>query len=241
MSDPATTHPLSRTRSLPPGQRAVVGFPRYGVNPKGPLPRVPADHRIELRGHEVDARDLRLTDLADLARQTIVADHHCVAGWSAVDLTWSGFGFAEVYERLLRPALRPGARVTHVAFTGLDSMRSIARLADLLGPDVLLADRLDNAPLTPEHGAPVRLVSPGQYGFVGIKQLCRVELYDGEPAGRYHASPSVNRILRMVRPHERARVWREERHRFLPAWLARRLYRRLAPLPAPPLPPRADR
>jgi DMSO/TMAO reductase YedYZ molybdopterin-dependent catalytic subunit len=217
-----------------------VGFPRYGVNGGAPPRQIPADYRIEVRGDGVPPRDLHLADLHVLTRQTLVADHHCVAGWSALGLKWSGFAVDELYERLVRPTLRPGAAVTHVAFTGLDSMRSIVRLEDVLAPGVLLADRLDGAPLTPEHGAPIRLLSPQQYGFVSTKYLCRIELYDHEPAGQYHAVSSVNRILRLVRPHERARVWREERHRFLPSWVARRVYRLVVPLPAPPLPPDAD-
>ena len=34
---------------------------------------------------------------------------------------------------------------------------------------------------------------------------------------------------------EVARVWREERHRYVPSWLIRPIYRRLVPLPAKPL------
>ena len=133
-------------------------------------------------------------------------------------------------------------------FVGYDEYRSIVALEDALADNVLVADRLDGEPLTPEHGAPVRLVSPDQYGFVSTKHLCRIELHRSEPAGFYHPSRKVQRALRTVRPHRRARVWREERHRYVPSWLVRRIYHRLIKLPAPPLssaagppaPPRAE-
>jgi DMSO/TMAO reductase YedYZ molybdopterin-dependent catalytic subunit len=78
-----------------------------------------------------------------------------------------------------------------------------------------------------DHGAPVRLLSPAQYGFVSTKHLCRIEVHTSEPRVRYHPSWSAHLALTLVKPHPRARVWREERHRYLPAGLVRPVYRRL--------------
>src|SRR5437773_6019622 len=100
---------------------------------------------------------------------------------------------------------------------------------DALADGVLIADRLDGQPLHGDHGAPARLVSPNQYGFVSTKHLCRIELYTAEPAARYHPSPLVQFGLELVKPHRRARVWQEERHRYLPAWSLRHVYRLLIP------------
>jgi DMSO/TMAO reductase YedYZ molybdopterin-dependent catalytic subunit len=103
----------------------------------------------------------------------------------------------------------------------------VVMLEDVLAEDVVVADRLDGRPLDPEHGAPVRLVSPAQYGFISTKHLCRIEVCDTEPRVRYHPSLLVHLGLQMVKPHRRARVAYEERHRYLPAWLARPIYHRL--------------
>ena len=78
-------------------------------------------------------------------------------------------------------------------------------------------------------------VSPDQYGFVSTKHLCRIELHTSEPPAFYHPHPSIQRALRTVRPHPRARVRLEERHRYVPSWLIRPIYHRLVRLPAPPL------
>ncbi len=45
-----------------------------------------------------------------------------------------------------------------------------------LDPDTLLALEMNGAPLTREHGAPVRLVVPGWYGMAAVKWLARIEL-----------------------------------------------------------------
>ena len=218
---------------LPPGQRAVQGFPRFGVELETPPPVPPTDMVIEISGELTRRASLRPEDLAGLPRRRVDAALHCVAGWSAVGLAWEGVPFADVYRLLIEPALAEGARVRFLVFVGLDGYRSIVTVEDALADGVLIADRLDGQPLTAEHGAPARLVSPDQYGFVSTKYLCRIELYASEPVNLYHSRRSVQRALRTVRPHRRARVWNEERHRYVPSWLIRRIYRRLVPLPAP--------
>jgi DMSO/TMAO reductase YedYZ molybdopterin-dependent catalytic subunit len=50
----------------------------------------------------------------------IVADLHCVAGWSATGLRWGGIAFSDLYDTLIEPAVRPGTTITHVVFEGLD-------------------------------------------------------------------------------------------------------------------------
>jgi DMSO/TMAO reductase YedYZ molybdopterin-dependent catalytic subunit len=55
-----------------------------------------------------------------------------------------------------------------------DYQRSLT-VADAAEPDVLLAYAMNGAPLTPQHGAPVRLVTPGWYGMAQVKWLVRIE------------------------------------------------------------------
>jgi DMSO/TMAO reductase YedYZ molybdopterin-dependent catalytic subunit len=102
-------------------------------------------------------------------------------------------------------------------------------LEDTMGDDVLVADYLDGRPLDSDHGAPARLVSPQQYGFINTKHLCRIEVHTREPSQRYHPSPLIQFGLQLVKPHRRARVWQEERHRYLPAPVVRPVYRLLIP------------
>ena len=188
---------------------------------------------IEITGPLTRRLALSLLDLSELPKREVLADLHCVAGWSAIGLRWEGVAFSDLYRLVIEPALAAGARVGFLVFVGLDGYRSIVALEDALGEDVLVADRLGGQPLSSDHGAPVRLVSPGQYGFVSTKHLCRIELYRSEPTNFYHPTASIQRVLRTVRPHRRARVSREERHRYLPWWLVRPIYRLLVKLPAP--------
>jgi DMSO/TMAO reductase YedYZ molybdopterin-dependent catalytic subunit len=223
----------SRAVKLPPGQRAVRGFPRFGTDVAHAPPETPEGMTIEITGELSRQISLAPLELNDMPRREVVADLHCVAGWSAVGLRWEGVGFRDIYHLVIEPALVAGAHVGYVVFVGLDGYRSIVAVEDALADNVLLVDTLDGRALTADHGAPVRLVSPDQYGYISTKHLCRIELYRSEPFAFYHSTKSIQRALRTVRPHRRARVWLEERHRYLPSWLVRRVYRRFVRLPAP--------
>ncbi len=211
--------------TLPPGQHPIDGFPRFGGHLSRPAPAVPIDPVIEIGGVVSEAFDVPLTTLATLPRRELTADFHCVAGWSATNLRWEGVSFETVYRTLIEPALQPETSVTHVEFRGLDGWRSVVSIEDALADDVLIAERLDGRPLDSDHGAPVRLVSPSQYGYVSTKHLCRIEVHTAEPQATTHGSLLRQLPLRLLSAHPRAKVWREERHRYLPPWSVRRVYR----------------
>ncbi len=192
------------------GPHALERFPRFGTHSRDPPPAVPVDPVIEVGGRRVP-----VADLAGLERRAITADFHCVAGWSATGLHWEGVPVATL--------VAPAVGVTHLRFEGLDGHWSVAAIEDLEG--ALIADTLNGKPLTAKHGAPARLVSPDQYGFVSTKHLCRIELLDREPFfGSGAANPISGAVLAALgfKRFTRARVWKQERHRYLPAWFVRR-------------------
>src|SRR5215207_7633142 len=200
---------LSSTAMLPPGQRAIRGFPRFGTHLHHPPPAVPAEPTLDVRGAVSEPLTLSLRELRTLPRREVVADFHC---------------------EVLAP--RAAGTVTHAKFVGRDGHWSVALLEDVLGDDVLLAEHLDGRPLDGDHGAPLRLVSPGQYGFINTKHLCRIELLAAEPAtcvGSASTEAHVGLRLFGYKRFVRARVREQERHRFLPPRLVREISRLLIP------------
>jgi DMSO/TMAO reductase YedYZ molybdopterin-dependent catalytic subunit len=203
---------------LPPGQRWVRGFPRFGSHLSRPAPAVPVDPVLEVRGAVTQEFDVPIAALSTLPRREVLADFHCVAGWSAADLRWEGVAFETIYRAVIQPALRPGAPVTHVLCRGLDGWESVMTIEDALADDVLIAQNLDGHPLGGDHGAPARLVSPRQYGYFSVKHLSRIEVLTDAPQ-------RAEGIL--LRSHPRGRVREEERNGTLPTWMVRPFYRML--------------
>ena len=227
-TDPATPAAggAPRRRPLPPGQFRIDWFPRFDTRLDQPPPTVPADPVVEIGGAVAEPFAVAVADLATLPRRRLDADFHCVSGWTAGDLHWDGVAFADFYRLRIEPALRPGAIVTHLEFRGLDGFRSVVRLEDALDDDVLLADHLDGEPLSSDHGAPLRLVSPAQYGYISTKHLCRIDVHTAPPTG----GPRSFVLDVLLHSHPRARVWEEERHGTVPGRVIRPIYRVVAKL-----------
>jgi sulfane dehydrogenase subunit SoxC len=84
-----------------------------------------------------------------------------------------------------------------LVFTGLDRgledgetqdfERSLP-IEEALREDVLLAYEMNDAPLNPQHGFPLRLVVPGWYGMASVKWLTRITLVDRPFEGHQQAA-----------------------------------------------------
>ncbi|WP_037078019.1 molybdopterin-dependent oxidoreductase [Pseudonocardia spinosispora] len=202
---------------LPPGQRLHPDHPRFGLPwyaHRAPLST--PELALDVIGPDGDRIVLREDDLAALPTREQRADFHCVTTWSRLDLHWSGTGFRELYETVIRPRVDLDADARFLHFRGVDGYADESCLDDVLAEDVLLARTLDGDRLTVRHGGPVRLVAPAHYGFKSVKHLARIEL-----------RRATKRRLPLASHHPRGRVAREERFLGLPDRLVRVVYRRL--------------
>jgi DMSO/TMAO reductase YedYZ molybdopterin-dependent catalytic subunit len=204
---------------LPPGQSEIDGLPRFGL-PKFAtrFPRI--TDRIELSVTGEVAKPIEIGWVLErFPRVEQVSDFHCVTTWSRRDLRWSGWRFKDLFETVIRPDAKPREGATFVVLRGQDGARASLPLDDLCGEDVLLADRLNDAPLPVANGAPLRLVAPAHYGYKNVKHLSRIEFHFNDRGYR----PSGYRFME----HPRARVALEERGRGVSGWLLRYPYRLL--------------
>jgi len=91
----------------------------------------------------------------------------CTGGfWSEQD--WSGVRLSR-----LVPDAAGGASVRVVSHTGYDRRFPVGEL-----PGLLLATRLGDQALSPDHGYPVRLVAPDRRGFWWVKWVRSIEVDD---------------------------------------------------------------
>jgi len=210
---------MSTNPTLPPGQREIAAFPRFGLIPFAVrFPTALAAPTIQIGG-DVGASIEVGKELERVPRIEQCSDFHCVTTWTRRALQWSGIRFSDFYQQIVVPLARPAPGAAFVVLRGQDGARTSLPLDDLLAPDVLLADRLDGQPLPIEHGAPIRLVAPAHYGYKSVKHVNRIEFWLSSANYR----PFGLRFM----VHPRARVAREERGQWVPGWLLRYLYRPL--------------
>lgn len=117
-----------------------------------------------------------LAQLYAMPQRTQITRHDCVEGWSAIG-KWSGVPLAAMLDVV---GVRPGAR--YVIFRCMDNDGSGNLYYESLDvhqarhPQTLLALRLNDAPLDPDHGAPLRLKVPTQLGYKSAKWIAHIEV-----------------------------------------------------------------
>jgi DMSO/TMAO reductase YedYZ molybdopterin-dependent catalytic subunit len=114
--------------------------------------------------------------LLRMPRQTQITRHDCVEGWSAIG-KWSGVRLGDILD-----AVGPRRDARYAVFHCMDDDGSGSLYYESLDmhqayhPQALLALTLNDAPLDPAHGAPVRLRVPTQLGYKSAKWVARIEL-----------------------------------------------------------------
>ena len=201
-------------KNLPPGQKASELFPRFGLPQyANRFPNEVDKIRFTIGG-DLEAFEIG-EQLNSLPRRDQVSDFHCVTTWSKLNLNWSGYRFKEFYNALILPKVY--SEISFVVLKAQDGYKTSLPLIDLMQPNVLLADQLDNQPLTLEHGAPIRIVAPDHYGYKNLKHIKRIEFYTEKQM--------VKQGYLSFMDHPRARVAQEERASRGPGIFFRWLYK----------------
>lgn len=162
---------------LPPGQRETEDFP---VFTKGDTPALDrADWDLSITGAVGEPRTFDWSAFRALPTETQLQDVHCVTGWSSFDHEFTGVPFPALLE-----VVEPDPDADHVRFHAADGYSTNLPLADLDRPEVLLAFEHNGETLDPEHGGPLRLVTPHKYAYKGAKWLTGIE-FSTEPVRGY--------------------------------------------------------
>ncbi len=193
--EPIRSPDVERAQRVPPGQRAVEKWP---VLHHGSVPRIDiCTWSFTISGLVEEERALSLDEFLALPRVEVLSDVHCVTGWSRLNNIWEGVSTGEL-RRLV--SIRPEARFVMVHAAG--GFTTNLALGDFFEPDVLLADRHNGEPLTPEHGYPLRLVVPRLYFWKSAKWVTGVEFRAEDLSGFWESRGY----------HNHGDPWTEERY-----------------------------
>jgi DMSO/TMAO reductase YedYZ molybdopterin-dependent catalytic subunit len=153
-------------------------IPSYFISRVTPMLKDPATWRLRVDGLVRKPQALSLDDLRAMSRTSYTVKHHCVEGWSAI-ATWHGVRVSEIAARC---ELLPEAR--YVRFDSFDSGYANGwDLASAMHPQTILAYGMNDNPLPPAHGAPLRLYSPTKLGYKMTKYLVSMTFTAERPGG----------------------------------------------------------
>ena len=184
-------------RELPPGQ--------YDVGADWPVlsaevtPRLDADRwTMSVDGLVSNPVTWTWAELHELPAAGYRGAIHCVTSWSKFDTAFDGVSVDAVLE-----AAEPRSEATHVLATSVTGYTTNVPLEHLRGGRAWLVWSFDGAPLTREHGGPLRLLVPHLYFWKSAKWVTRLTLLDHDEPGFWEQNGY----------HDLGDPWREQRYR----------------------------
>jgi hypothetical protein len=146
--------------------------------------------RVEGLASEEGPLMLGLNAIRQLPRMEMIAEFKCIEGWSVV-VRWAGARFTD-FMKAYPPQTRSGDDFSldhpedlppYVSMTTPDGGYYVGLdMESMLHPQTLLCYERNGAPLSQEHGAPLRLVIPVKYGVKNIKRIGTIRYSTLRPA-----------------------------------------------------------
>jgi DMSO/TMAO reductase YedYZ molybdopterin-dependent catalytic subunit len=157
-----------RVNRIPPGQRLVTSWP---ILHHGRVEKIDtAAWKFRITGLVEHEHEMGIEEFAALPRVKVLADIHCVTTWSRLNNLWEG-----VSTSVIGQLARPTEAARFVMVYGAGDFSTNLPVEDFFGMDCLFALTHDDAPLSAEHGGPVRLVVPRLYFWKSAKWVTGLE------------------------------------------------------------------
>jgi DMSO/TMAO reductase YedYZ molybdopterin-dependent catalytic subunit len=138
------------------------------------FPMEPAGYRLKVGGLVHKELTLSLADLKAMPRTELVKPFQCVTGWRVPGVSWAGIRLSDLLDSA---GVANGAKALRFkSFDGIYTESLTLQQGRL--PDVLVAYEMYHAPVTREHGGPVRLYVAPMYGYKSIKWLSEISVVD---------------------------------------------------------------
>ena len=168
LAEASAQDPTGLSGLLPGG-----GFRFYSVAESVPH-ESDAGYRLTVGGLVDRPATYTLADLQALPRTRLVRDVQCVTGWRVPHYAFTGVRISHLLDAA---GVRPGATALH--FTCFDGVYTESLTLDQARrPDMLVAYRMDDKPVTAAHGGPVRLYAAPMYFYKSAKWLSGITVTD---------------------------------------------------------------
>lgn len=152
---------------LPGGDR----FRIYSIT--GNFPTISKDqYRLKVSGLVDRPATFTFADLQSMPKTSFTKAFQCVTGWRVPDVAWEGVKLSDILDRV---GVQSGAvAVSFDSYDHADTESLTLEQAHL--PDVIVAYSMLGAPVTTEHGGPVRLYVAPMFGYKSLKWLSGIRV-----------------------------------------------------------------
>jgi DMSO/TMAO reductase YedYZ molybdopterin-dependent catalytic subunit len=152
---------------LPFGDR----FRIYSIT--GTFPKIKdSDYRLKVSGLVEHPKTFSLDDLKAMPSTKLVKAFQCVTGWRVPDVHWEGVRLSDILDVV---GVKPGGvALTFESYDRTDTESLTIDQARL--HDVIVAYKMLGAPVTTEHGGPVRLYVAPMFGYKSLKWLSAIRV-----------------------------------------------------------------
>jgi hypothetical protein len=138
---------------------------------------------------------LTMADVRRLPRVEMITEFKCIEGWSEI-VYWGGVRLRDFIEAFpphienadqFHPSEVLQCLPGYIAFETPDGQYYVGIERQVaVHSQTLLAYEMNGHALTPDHGAPLRLVTPLKYGIKQIKQIGRITYTNTRPRDYWH-------------------------------------------------------
>ncbi len=184
-----------RSNRIPPGQHLTDKWP---VLHYGQVPKIQASQwTLRIFGLVVKEKVLNFAEFTALPIVKVFSDIHCVTTWSRLDNLWEGVSTGEI-----RNIVNIDPRAKFVIVHAFGGFTTNLTISDFFEPDVLLALKHNDQPISAEHGGPVRLVVPRLYFWKSAKWVTGLEFSASDKPGFWESNGY----------HNHGDPWKQERY-----------------------------
>jgi len=153
-------------------------FRYYSITGSEPS-RTATDYTLQIDGLVDRPATFSLADLRSMKQTNIVKDFQCVTGWRVLQVHWSGVALPDLLDHV---GVKPeGKALTFTSFDG--AYTESLTLDQARRRDVLVALTMLGAPVSRDHGGPVRLYVAPMYGYKSCKWLGGITVVDSVVPG----------------------------------------------------------
>jgi DMSO/TMAO reductase YedYZ molybdopterin-dependent catalytic subunit len=124
--------------------------------------------KLQVTKQSGEVLSISIEDIKALPKTDIVYDFKCVEGWDQIS-HWGGVKFSDFMKHF---KLDDQTALQYVGLATPDKEYYVGiDMPSAMHPQTLLAYEVNEKPLPPKHGAPLRLIIPVKYGIKNLKRI----------------------------------------------------------------------